>query len=607
MSLNKDIIIRIEELLDSKTVSAVVLSENDEKKADDCKNKIDEYKNEIGSSDNINEIIDWFINHSNYYDLLPYLGIIMIKNHQLDPFEICKEISENDSWIFFNLFQFSFEYIDLVSNDRIIDLAKCLDSKKLLTLQTAAAISSYYKNKPTQLKELYDKYYVMKLPELNTIIQCSSVYFLETDYIYINEYVANLLKSKNHNHIFCGLQILLDFIKTNWSFVKDKIELIKEQVDFQKNEAEYYGIKETICRIFYRVLIFYPEFDPKKELHQIICSIIKSDPNLPIQGFLREIYSTKDSADIVLFNQEYLSLLCNTKIETFRGNLPVLDLILYSKLKNNMNEEFFHNISLFLNNNPNIRITEAFHTSSDYIIKNFNIYLPFIYKNISNSKGFNSFGRQLILSYALNNKNRIKAVDWYNGLSGNNILRIAKVVFTLCIESKFNSCWGAILIQNNIENECKGFIDLYKSLVCRNYPQTTCKIIENIDDPNKELSKLLKYCKEIISTREKICKIKDFSPSAARLQKYQIKQNQNSNKIMKESQSKSIFLSIIGRTTMKYGARPAFLQYNDSIPTLSESEYSEFGLEFEIPRIFISDPIFYQLCIDEINQEDNNK
>ena len=92
-----------------------------------------------------------------------------------------------------------------------------------------------------------------------------------------------------------------------------------------------------------------------------------------------------------------------------------------------MNEEFFHNISLFLNNNPNIRITEAFHTSSDYIIKNFNIYLPFIYKNISNSKGFNSFGRQLILSYALNNKNRIKAVDWYNGLSGNNILRIEHI------------------------------------------------------------------------------------------------------------------------------------------------------------------------------------
>lgn len=251
--------------------------------------------------------------------------------------------------------------------------------------------------------------------------------------------------------------------------------------------------------------------------------------------------------------------------------------------------------------NPEIKHLPHNNLSYYNIVNNIQDYLSYIYDDIIKSKKPYSVGLMILNSYSYGDDD-FKEIDWSNGILKYDLNILLKKIALSLASAEFKCNWLLNIILNTSLNINEDFITISKEYICDNYPYTTLRVFEsavNADSNNRFLGDIIDCCNTIIAAGETINKIKDFSiPHTRRVAyfKNQIKENE---KIHKKSEEHSIFLSIFKTTPIKYGVRSAFIQNTDDIKTLSESAFHSINYSTELPRVFTSDPAYYNICLKE--------
>lgn len=270
---------------------------------------------------------------------------------------------------------------------------------------------------------------------------------------------------------------------------------------------------------------------------------------------------------------------------------------------NNKNKNTWNDILEFLNTNPDIKNIPYSNISFNKIINDIENYLPYIYDDIQNATELKSAGLMILCSYSYRRNNRFDSINWVKDIIKLDIISINKKILLSYANSKFICYWALVILLNtNIENN-NDLITMYKKYVCDNYPETAMRTLEELLSTNRTegvlMNDLLNYCKNILDIENRINHIKDFSIPDSRLMAYSKQRQRQIEKINKEAENKSVFMNLVTKTTIKYGARSAHIRSINDSKTLIESNYHHFEYKIEMPRIFLSDPAYYKYCLFE--------
>ena len=148
-----------------------------------------------------------------------------------------------------------------------------------------------------------------------------------------------------------------------------------------------------------------------------------------------------------------------------------------------------------------------------------------------------------------------------------------------------------------------GVDELYLS-----YPQTLSKIsseCQNSDNGEIRMisNAIIEHDKKKCLEREKFYKIKDFRPSSTREKIFRKVLIEHTQRIQKQSEEKSIFLSLISKVHLKYGKRMGFITRFGDSSEYSSREPAAMMHEYEWPKKYLIDPVRYSINrINSLNE-----
>ncbi len=554
------------------------------------------------------DVVGYLCEHNIDYECECYIGSILVQNYGINPFELYTTIDKDEFWNIHHIFDDSFEDIFHVSSKCVIiavDNIYGIVSGDMAQGMIGSSMVSCYKNKPSQLEELFTAFQVEPTKSLMWFLCYATDYLASFNIELTNGYLVSFIKSKQAILMYAGVQISKNLFENYWDVIKQNLSIIINELDTANNSTEFKEFTAAAVAFIYQVDCTHPELYGSNRLFDMICGWITADSDLIKYFLAKEVFRKIYSEPLKCGSKEkkYISLLSDTVVANNKGLINQIDMLIDWEIKHGKEKDAWKNIELFVSANPKIKLSDTLNSVSNLIINRIDAFLPNIYQNIEFASNRHSVGLQIIESFAFQRTESICSVNWLHGIDNTNVLNIARKIFVSCINPEFVCYWGAIILQGEVATEHSEYIKLYKELVCENYPMTAQEAIQqNVNEAsnnNSELKTLLSFCLQITNERTRISQIKDFLPAHSRLIAYQAEQMKQNAEISKLGESKSVFLNLVSRVTLKYGVRSAFVQSDGNMRTLKESEYAHFELSIEMPRLFISDPLFFYACNKE--------
>lgn len=608
MSIDYEILERAKLLLNSDNNTTASLCEQNEMIAHKVAAYIEKMNSSIPPELIPADVVDYLCEHNTDSECESYIGKILVQDYGVNPLKLYATIDKEKFWNIHHIFDDSFLDISDISNECVInsvDNIYRITSGDMMQGIIGSSLALCYKNRPSQLEELFITFQAKPTRSMMWFLCYSANHLASFDIELTNRYLISFIKSKQAILMYAGVRISKNLLKNYWNVINQNVLVIINELNNTNNNPEFKEFIAVAVTFIYQVDCEFPEFYSNDSLFDIIFRLIKSNSDL-IKYFLaqevfRKIYS--EPLKYSSKDEKYISLLSGTKIDNNKGLIDQIDMLINWEVKHNKMENAWKNIEIFNSMNPKIKLRDSLDSVFHLILNKIEEFLPNIYQNIELASNRNSVGLQLIESFAFERTEHIRSVNWLVGIETVDILCIARKIFVTCVHPEFVTYWGAVVLQEKIATAHSDYFNLYKEWVCENYPMTAQKVIkQKISDEgfdSRELETLQTFCSQIISERTRISQIRDFSPSQSRLLAYQTEQMKQNAELSKLGESKSIFFNLVSRATLKYGVRSAFVQKQGDIRTLRESEYAHFEFSIEMPRLFISDPLFLYICTKE--------
>ena len=608
MSIDYEILERAKLLLFSDYDTTTSLCEQNEMVAHKVAAYIEKMNSSILPELKPVDVVDYLCAHNTDSECESYIGKILVQDYGVNPFELYAAIDKEKFWNIYHIFDDSFLDISYVSNECVInsvDNIYKIVSEDMMQGIIGSSLALCYKNRPSQLEELFITFQAKPTRSMMWFLCYSADHLASFDIELTNRYLISFIKSKQAILMYAGVQISKSLFKNHWDVIKQDVSVIINELKNAYNNTEFKEFTAAAVTFIYQVDCEFPKLYDNDDLFDMTCRLIAPNSDLIKYHFAQEVFQKIHSEPLKYSSKDekYISLLSGTKIDNNEGLIDLIDMLISWEAKHNKTENAWRNIETFDSMNPKFKLRDSLNSVSHLILNKIEEFLPNIYQNIELASNRNSVGLQLIASFAFERTEHIRSVNWLVGIETVNILCIARKIFVTCINPEFVSHWGAVVLQEKITTAHSDYFNLYKELVCENYPMTAQKVIkQKINDEgfdSCELEMLQTFCSQIISERIRISQIRDFSPSQSRLLAYQTEQMKQNAELAKLGESKSIYFNLVSRSTLKYGVRSAFIQNEGDIRKLIESEYAHFEFSIEMPRLFISDPLFLYICTKE--------
>lgn len=560
------------------------------------------------------DVVEYLNERNVDYECESYIGNILVQDYSVNPFELYASIDKDKFWNIHHIFDDSFVDILHVSNECVIiavDNIYGIVSGDMAQGMIGSSIASCYRNKPSQLEKLFITFQAEPTRPMMWFLCYAADYLASFNIQLTNSYLVSFIKSKQAIPMYAGVQISKNLFEDYWDVIKQNVSIIISELDNASNTTEFKEFTAVAVAFIYQVDCVHPELYDSNGLFDIICGWITPDSDLIKYFLAQEVFQKIHSEPPKYGSKEkkYISLLSGTVVDNNKGLIDHIDMLIKWEMEHDKVKNAWRNIELFVSVNPKINLSDTLNSVCHLILNRIEEFLPNIYRNIESARNRHSVGLQVIISFAFQRTESIRSVNWLRGIENKNVLYIARKIFVSCINPEFVSYWGAVLLKGKVATERSDYIKLYKELVCENYPMTAQKVMQqNVNEGNynnHELETLLSFCLHITNERARISQIKDFLPSHSRLIAYQAEQVKQNAELSKLGESKSVFLNLVSRVTLKYGVRSAFVQSDGDIQILKESEYAHFEWSVEMPRLFISDPLFLYACTKEAFLEED--
>ena len=461
-----------------------------------------------------------------------------------------------------------------------------------------SAMAEYYKDRAPELKPLLDEYVRSRSKAILWFICYAFDYFADYNAKWAEDYLMDLLQSKNLELMSAGVALTKNIVTTHWDIASRNINFIcleLSRIDFSNSDFEDFAGQSV--GLLYDVSWKQPEFADVEQLSEIVKKQVSQFLGFPRYVLALEIFRKiyKNPSAYNAYDAAYVAVLSKTPINNNKGLIDYIDSLLEWGLDNLRPEIVWENISAFLEVNPKAELSKSLDSVCNTLMSRIQDFLPYIYSSIRNAKDRGAIGIQLIDAFAFHDEDTYALVKWEKGIVGNDVVTIAKKVFVSCLNAKFMCYWGTCLSQIlNEKHAYEEYLSLYQRLICDNYPGTALAAARNYSAVNKMFSEdVIAYCESMSEQWKRASKIKDFAPSHSRMTAYRIEQAKLNAKIADDSQSKSALWNLVSHTNIKYGTRSAIVQRMGTAHLLKESDFMQFEWSIEMPKLFLADPLYH--------------
>lgn len=555
------------------------------------------------------KIINYLISNKIKYELKSYVGLIIVKEYGVNPFDIYENLDDEKRISIDSFFDKTFKDAPYTSNEKILKLMDSIYSKTIARGVGSIILSdmlAYFKSHARQVHDIY-KYFLQKPTASCLWVICQiSEYYIESDSNSFSKMMHDYVSNANPLVLSAVAVIAKDFYQ-KLDF-KEIIYCLIKRLKIFFDDPEYAVFVLNCIPLGYGLLKLEDEYDQKEDIIDLLQRGIDANNDIR-KKLIIEMYSQiTGKKKIDGFDLNFISQICTNMNSASEGKtIEYLDWILEWEIENGYAEHAWICIQNLLNRNRKFSMTEQLDFSFDAILRNLEFFLPVIYSDIYISSCVDSLGFQ-ILNNCWNKKGKDRGtVDWNNGLTDDNIIYIAKKIFVSIFNAEFICRWFIFISQRGQWKPLDVLYNIFKLWVCRNYPMTVSREIKNYleqsEHDTEKLREIAEICDSMLKKQEDIFKMKDFSPDNSRVIKYKIEMKKVQDMMLKKAEEKSSFFMLAKKVPIKYGIRFTSFQKREDEYIAQESEYMLNQVCIERPVLFDMDPLFFTDCINKAFEE----
>lgn len=552
---------------------------------------------------NITSIISYLESIRVKYELRKYIGLILVKEFSVNPFDIYETSDKDKTFLMDTFFKDTFEYAPYTSNTKLLKIFGIIYSntfaRNVFSLLLPNMLN-YFKANAMQLRDFFD--FFLKNPSdmcLWTVCQVPE-YFAKADSTSFCSMMFDYAASENPL-VLSATALITKRVLYDYKLDIDLEDVISRVVCKLKeyfNESEYIVFSSNSTSLVYCLLRFESGFENLRGLFNLMI-----DSNKNVRNHLvREIESIcAKTEECNCLDMDLTRQICqNANAESECDTIGYLDMIFEREINSGRIGHSWLCMNGFLNKNKDCDLAKLFNSSFDVIFNGFENNLPMVYNDILAASSEDSIGFKILFSYWDNRKAEFDSVDWGHGLTDANVLIVAKKIIVSFFNAEFVVKWFIRILENKKTEQDNALYGVFEFWVCRNYPVIVSREIKNYFKEkgcdNEILRKIAEKNNTMMRKQEEILCMSDFAPNHSRTIKFQIEKEKVLKIAMKKAEGTSAFLKLAAKVPIKYGARFATIQKDAAKYVVHESEYMVNQFIIEPPVLFEEDPLFFNYC-----------
>ena len=602
MDINSKVYDRACCLLDIGSCNMISLEQPEEEEATIISSYIHCMKDEVKDFEP-SEIIRYLKNHREKYEIKRYVGLILVREYAVNPFDIYMRLIDGDDFYSMEaFFTGTFEYASYISNKSLLEIVDKIYSKTFASGTASPVLTdmlNYFKSNAKQLHEIFNYFLqnpsatclwlICQRPELFAESDSESFTALMREYAISENPLVLSAVAVIAKNILYDLKLKFDFDAIVSSVVSK----------FQK----YFNYQEYDTFILNCVPLVY-------------CLLKHEEENIVLADLLRQgIGSNKDMRSRLLeemrpqftawkgldtLEMSFLMQICqNIDATSEKGAIDNIDWILSEEIKKGNIQPAWLCMCELSKRNEEHDWERALESSFLAITDRLEEFLPLIYNAVFNSSSVGSIEFKVLSYYR--KQNDIFSVNWSIGITDENVISISKKIVISISWADFVIKWFLIILQNKALNCLDELYEIFATWVCRNYPVTVSREVKGFLEKTKcedeKLREMVENCDDLMKKQDEILQKNDFTPDHSRAMKYQIEKKRALNMSLKKAEESSLFLMLATKVPIKYGNRFGSLRKDAGKYEIHDSGYNVNQYEYEPPLIFTLDPLLFGSCI----------
>ena len=604
MEINENIYNRACFLLGVNSCNTVLIQEEEEK-AEAIASYIHCMKEKIKDFE-VSGIISYLNSNRIKYILCRYIGLILVKEYAVNPFDIYESLVDYNYYSMEAFFRGTFEYAPYVSNERLLEIIDRIYSKTLahgIISPVLTDMVNYFKSNTRQLHELF-VCLLQKPSHLCLWLICQKPeYLAEPDSESFSALMGEYARSENplvlSAFALIAKEVLYD-LNLKFDF-KEIVSVVISKFKKYFNDREYVDFISNCIPLAYCLVKYENGYD---DLISLLHIGIASEKIFREKLLIEMESRFYDWEGIGILDFNFALQICqNIDAQSEQKAVMDLDLIIEKEINTGNIKQAWQCICEFSTRNKKCDLEKMLNSSFSAIANRLEEFLPLIYGTIFNASSADSLGFKVLMDYKFINRKDVDSVDWTKGLTCENVIPIAKKIVVSILNADFVIGWFLSLFQNKELNSSTALYEIFETWVCRNYPVSVIREVEGFLEKTKcedmRLRKTIENCEALMEKQDEVLQMKDFTPDHSRVIKYRIEEKRAIDTCLKKAEEDSPLLKLTTKIPIKYGNRFGSLQKEASKFKVNISEYMVNQSKYEPAFAFSDDPLFFSSCFND--------